>query len=446
METARARRDGLYLLILGNAVFLMVSLLLLSRPDSPAAMDFRTAYYSGRCLLHPSCDPYSELDIEALYRLHVERAPVPERDRAVVTRNVYLPTAFPFTLLFGMLPFDWAIVLWCLLIDGSFVAALWLIWRIAAPRAPVLVGTLLGLCLATSGSLAFLGNPAGFIVPFCVISACCFIYGRCIPAGILCLAVGLAFKPHNAALIWLCFFLAGQPYRLYAMKTLALFAAFSLPAIAWIFWISPHWLPELEENLHFYSQQGGMNDPSGGHGACLLTNLQTVTSFFWRDPRTYNLASYLVCAPLILFWAFLTLRAKTSTSTLWMALASASALTLLPVYHRQYDAKLIVLAIPACVSLWMARGILGRFAIAFTSLAFFVSGDLPWVAFLGYLSHQHWSTAGTAGRLLLALWDFPTPLGLLAMGAFYLWVYARQVGILRSHDTAADSIPRTVAQ
>jgi hypothetical protein len=439
MEKSRAWKDGLYLLLLGNVAFVLISLLLVSRPDSAAAMDFRTAYYSGQCLLHSPCDPYSEHDIDALYRRHVERVPVSARNRLVVTNNVYLPTSFPFTLLFGMLPFDWAIVLWCLLINCSLMVAVGLIWCIAAPRAPLLVGTLLGFCIATSGSLAFLGNPGGFIVPFCVVSACCFIYGRYVPLGIACLAVSLAFKPHDAWLIWLCFFLAGRPYRVYALKALAVFAALSLPAIAWVFWISPHWITEFGANLHFWSQKGGMNDPSGGHGACLLTNLQTVTSFFWADPHTYDLASYLICAPLIVIWVFLTLRARTSTSSLWMALASASALTLLPVYHRQYDTKLIILAVPACVALWMTKGALGRFAVAFTAVAFFVSGDLPWVAFLGYFNHQHWSATGRYGRLLLAVWDFPTPLGLLAMGIFYLWIYARLVRSPQAEETTAQA-------
>jgi hypothetical protein len=425
METTRARRDGIYLLVLGNVAFLLISLLLVSRPDSPAAMDFRTAYFSGQCLLHYPCDPYNVRDIDSLYKKHLERAPVSERNRAVVTNNVYLPSTFPFTLVLALLPFDWAIVAWCLLIDGSFVLAAWLIWRISSPQAPLPVGSLVGFCLATSGSLAFLGNPAGFLVPFCIIAVWCFIQGRFVPLGIACLAVVLAFKPHDAELIWLCFFLAGRPYRLYAWKTLCLVAAFSLPALCWLLWISPHWLTELAANLGSFSRPGGMNDPSGGHGACLLTNLQTVTSFFWSDAHAYDLASYLLCTPLFLFWIYLTLRARTSTKMLWLALASASALTLLPVYHRQYDAKLILLAVPACASLWATRTALSRWVMAFTCLAFFVSGDLPWVAFLGYVNSRHWSTTGTLGRLLLALWDFPTPLGILAMGVAYLWAYAR---------------------
>lgn len=445
MERTRAARDGLYVLILGNVAFVLISLLLVSRPDSPAAMDFRTAYYSGQCLLHALCDPYQPDDIEALYGKHVERAPVSERNRAVVTTNIYLPSAFPFTFVLALFPFDWAIVLWCILIDGSFVLAAWLVWRVAAPRAPLLVGTLIGLCLATSGSLAFLGNPAGFLVPFCIIAAWCFIEGRLVLVGIGCLTVTLCFKPHDAEFIWLCFFLVGGPYRIYAWKTLGAVAGVSLPAVAWVFVRSPHWLTEFAANLHSYSRQGGMNDPSGGHGACLLTNLQTVTSFFWPDPHLYNLASYLLCAPLILVWVYLTLRARTSAATIWLGLASASSLTLLPVYHRQYDAKLILLAVPACVSLWVVRGALGRWAVAVTGLALFLSGDLPWVAFLGYLNHQHWTTTGTWGRLLLALWDFPVPISLLAMSIFYLWVYAKEVGAWKSLESRGERSLRSAA-
>jgi hypothetical protein len=36
------------------------------------------------------------------------------------------------------------------------------------------------------------------------VAAWCFIKGRFIPAGILCLAVSLAIKPHDAGLVWLC--------------------------------------------------------------------------------------------------------------------------------------------------------------------------------------------------------------------------------------------------
>jgi hypothetical protein len=37
------------------------------------------------------------------------------------------------------------------------------------------------------------------------------------------------------------------------------------------------------------------------------------------------------------------------------------------------------------------------------------------------------------------VWDFPTPLGLLAMGIFYLWIYARLVRSPQAEETTAQA-------
>jgi hypothetical protein len=179
-----------------------------------------------------------------------------------------------------------------------------------------------------------------------------------------------------------------------------------------------------------------MNDPSAGHGALVLTNLQTVTSFFWPDPHTYDLASYLICAPFVLVWGFITLRSRPSSTTAWLGLASIAAFSMLPVYHRQYDAKLILLAVPACAQLWARRGATGWIALLVTTAAFVLNGDLPWVAFLAFVHHMQWSPAG---RVLTAVWDFPVPLSLLAMGVFYLWIYARYAFSVQPREGAEEA-------
>ena len=422
--TTAARKDGLYLMLLGTACFLLLGIVLMTFNRVPL-LDFRTAYYSGECLLQ-HCDPYSEADIARLYAQRVERWPVSERNLPVITRNIYPPSAFAFTISLALLPFELAQVLWCLLIACSFILAAFLMASIAAHDAPVVAGSLLGFCLANSGSVLYFGNPAGFVVPLCVIAAWCFLRERFVFAGVLCLAASLAFKPHDTGFIWLFFLLAGGIYRRRALQTLVLFASFSLPIALWVTYISPHWPRAIASTLQVFNGRGGMNDPSAGHGALVLTNLQTITSFFWPDPQVYDLASYLICIPFLIVWALITLRSRPSPSTTWFALASIAAFSMLPVYHRQYDAKLILLAVPACALLWAGRGALGWIALLVTTAAFVLNGDLPWVAFLAFVNHMHWSTAGPNGRFLTAAWDFPVPLSLLIMGVFYLWVYARQ--------------------
>lgn len=423
MNMTKARTDSLYLMILGAVAFLLFGLVLASGSRIPL-LDFRTAYYSGQCLLQGG-DPYSESDIDRLYSQRAERSRVSDRDLAVVTRNQYLPPAFALTFPLALLPFDLAQALWFVLIVGSFIVAAFSMWKVSAAHAPMLAAILLSFCLANSGSLIFFGNPAGFVVPLCVIAAWCFVTEQWISVGILSLAVGLAFKPHDTALIWIYFLLAGGIFRRRALQTLALFVAFSVPGVLWTARLSPHFLQEISANLNVFTVKGGMNDPSAGHGTEMLTNLQTITSFFWDNPHAYNLASYVICAPLLIIWAIATWRSRPSRENAWFGLASIAAFTVLPVYHRQYDAKLIMLAVPALAILWERRDKLRWIGLTLTTTAFVLNGDIPWVIFLALLKKLHLSTEASYGRFLTALWDFPVPLSLLIMGAFYLWIYMR---------------------
>ncbi len=289
-------------------------------------------------------------------------------------------------------------------------------------HAPLLSGCLVAFCAANSGSLIYFGNPAGFVVPLCVIAAWCFIRQRYELFGIACLVLGLAFKPHDVGLIWLFFLLAGGALRKRSLQTLAVIMGLSLLAAFWTFHVSPHWLREISSNMQVFSVKGGMNDPSGGHGTLVLTNLQAVTSFFWPDPQTYNWAAYLIFAPCFLAWTVVTLRKKMTEESSWFALAAIACFSLLPVYHRQYDAKLILLAVPGCALLWSRRGWLAWLALALTAVTFVLDGDLPWVLFLTAVSHFGLPTTGFWGRCVMAVWDFSVPLSLLGMGLFYLWV------------------------
>jgi hypothetical protein len=158
----------------------------------------------------------------------------------------------------------------------------------------------------------------------------------------------------------------------------------------------------------------------------MVISLQSILSVFWDDPRFYNLGSYLVCAPLLLAWAYVTLRARTTPSSAWLALASIAAISMLPVYHRQYDSKLLLLTVPACLMLWAEGGSLKWPALLMTTAGFVLTGDLTWAILLGFINHLHLGTTGFGGKILLVAQVAPAPLMLLAVGIFYLWVYARK--------------------
>ena len=329
-----------------------------------------------------------------------------------------------------MLSWGLAHTLWIALTAGSLIFGSWLIWRVGADDRPIVAGCLIGFLLANSELLIDQGMCAGIAVSFCVIAVCCFVRHRFVVAGIVCLALSLALKPQDTGLVWLYFLLAGGVYRRRALQTLFLTVVFSLPALIWVWHVAPNWIQELHSNIQSFSAPGGITDPgltsSGGHGLAMVISLQSIISVFRDDPRVYNLGSYLICTPLLVAWVFITLRFRTTPTRAWLALAAIAALSMLPVYHREYDAKLLLLTVPAGVMLWAEGGPIGRVALLLNTLGFVLTGDLTWAVLLGLINRMHPPATGLSQWILIALQVFPAPLILLLISVFYLWVYARE--------------------
>ena len=423
----RARLDGLYLLLLGSAVFLLLGVALES-VSRVATVDFRMSYYSARTLLE-HCDPYQESEVLRIAQAEGGTRPWDTGPRHVM-QYIYLPTAFSLTIPFAMLPWGPAHVLWLILTVGGLIFASSLMWLLCADCEPIVSGALIGFLLANSELLVITGNMAGIAIALCVVSVWCFVRERFVPAGILCLALSLACKPHDTGLVWLCFLLAGGVYRKRALQTLLVTVAVSLPAVLWVWHVAPHWVQEWQINVAALSARGAMSDPgltsAGAHGLGGLVSLQEVIGVYWNDPRIYNPATYLICAPLLLVWALATLRYRPSPRTVWLALAAIAALSMLPLYHRQQDTKLLLLTVPACAVLWAEGGLTGWLALLVNSAAFVLTGDLPWAIFFGLIYNLHLPSTPLAWQTLTAVQVFPVPLILLVTGVFYLWVYVRR--------------------
>jgi hypothetical protein len=202
-----------------------------------------------------------------------------------------------------------------------------------------------------------------------------------------------------------------------------------LPAALWVWHVAPHWIEEWQFNVSALSARGAMSDPgltsAGAHGLGGLVSLQEVISAYWNDPLIYNSATYLICVPLLLVWALTTLRYRPSPRTVWLGLAAIAALSMLPLYHRQQDTKLLLLTVPACAMLWAEGGLTGWLALLVNSAGFVLTGDLPSAALFGIIGHMHVPTTAVGTQMLIAVQVVPAPLILLVTGVFYLWVYVR---------------------
>jgi hypothetical protein len=397
---------------------------------SRGALDFQGLYYGSRCLLQHH-NPYNVSELEAVYRADGGESPSePIRARQIVTLYVNLPTTLLFIIPFAILPWGFAHLAWLMLTAASLSLAAFLIWDSGANYAPAVSGVLICFALANSEILFATGNAAGMVVGLCVVAAWCFIKGRFIPAGILCLAVSLAIKPHDAGLVWLYFLLAGGIFRKRAIQTLLVTIVLGGAAFLWVSHVAPEWVQGWHSNMSAITAAGGLNEPGPGSitgsTAGMVIDLQAAISIMRDDPRIYNSVSYMTCGALLLLWSVRTLKVQFSQSRAWLALASVAAITMLVSYHRPYDAKLLLLTVSACAMLWAKGGPVGWIALLLNAAGIALTGDVPLSILVVLTNNLHIDTVGIFSRILKTVLMRPTPLILLAMGIFYFWVYVRR--------------------
>jgi hypothetical protein len=402
----------------------------LVRAPADLMIDFKGVFYDARCLFQHA-DPYEVGEPLRVYL--ADGGPEPEPTdwgpRQALALDTNLPTTSVFIAPFAMLPWGTAQLLWTILTVGSLIVAAFLMWNLGANYAPLLSGTLICFVLANTEIFFPCGNTAGIVISLCMVAVWCFLRERFVWAGILCLAVSLAIKPHDAGFVWLYFLLAGKVHRKRALQTLLIAAVLGLAAIAWVTPIAPHWMQELHSNIAAHQLPGGVDNPglanATNRGPIIIIDLQSTVSVFRNDPRIYNSVSYLVCGTLLLVWAIRALRSRFSQTSAWFALAAVVPFTLLVTYHRPYDAKLLMLAVPACAMLWAKCGSTRWLALLVTSAGFAFTGDMSLTILDLHTKNLHISTAELSGQLLTVVLTRPTQLALLAMGIFYLWIYMR---------------------
>lgn len=427
------QRKALLLLLL-SAVVSIVWSLGIARNSYSGMGAFKAIFYGTRCLMQHR-DPYNPAVLQQVYRSEGGSFPSNPADASFFRRSmlicVNLPTSLFLIAPFALLPWRLAALLWMGLNAASLILAAWLIWRIAGRIALKPATLLIGLVLVNSELVLSTGNLAAVVTGLCIVAAWCFVEERFLFVGAVCLAIGLLCKPHDAGLVWLYFLLAGGARRKGAVEALGVVVALALPAMLWNFHAAPHWPQELRANMATLAAHGSVNDPGPDamtfHSPDPVICLQSPLSLIRDDPRFYNLASYAVCGLLLLTGAVRTLRVPFTRRNAWLALAAIAPLSMLPVYHRTYDAKLLLLAVPACAMLWREGGPRKWLAGVLTTLAIACTSDVPVVFLLTLMNGMKNSRLESPqGKLLTAFVFHPAALALLAMGLFYLWAYVER--------------------
>lgn len=210
--------------------------------------------------------------------------------------------------------------------------------------------------------------------------------------------------------------------------------ALGLPGLVLVWHVAPHWMTELHSNLSWFSARGSFGDPGPasvtGRDPDSMIDLQTITSLFCDDPRVYKPLSYLVSGLLVLLWSVTILKSKSSSARDRLALASIAAFSMLLAYHRQHDAKILLLTFPAFAMLWAEGGLVGWSALLLTVAAILLNGDITSIARIFFTKNLLAHSTGLVGKTLTILLARPIPILLVITGIFYLWVYVRYTSTL----------------
>jgi hypothetical protein len=359
-------KENLHLVVLGLSaiIFFVVGGLRAFR----FSHDLIPVYTGAGCLLK-GCNPHDTAQLEQQF---FQRGGVAaELPSWGIDVPVYPPSTFLVLTPLAFFHYSQARFLWFLLNGCLLVISAALVLSICPQCQRWLATILLSLILATSGILLVLGQPAAFAISLVIIASYLFLRARFLALGALLLMLSLAVKPQIGGLIAI-YFLTQKPSRRYA--AIALAGALALLVCASLSLglhpQSANWTSTLRANLSATLGPGGSADPrQANQEAVGDTNLQTLTSIFFADAVTFNLIAYATFLGLLITWIIVVPRSNASPDVHYLALAALAILSLLPVYHRFYDTRLLLLTVPAVVIVFQKRRILGGVIAVLTVLA-----------------------------------------------------------------------------
>jgi Glycosyltransferase family 87 len=350
------------LLILASLVFLGLGALRASYPHN----DFVQVYAGALALLH-GLDPYHG------------------------TSLVYPPSILVAVFPVALFSLRTAWLLWFAINGALFILAVHLVVGLCPPRHRRLAIVLGAVILAGSSQLLAVGQPSAPAIALAAIGGYCLIRDRMPGAGTAALALSLAIKPQIGGLLAIYWAIRG-PHRRYAIAALAGFAALLVCGILVIQARAEgaQWATSMRSNLAGAVARGAVNSPGTADKASAELNLQTVTAVFFRTREIYNGAAYIVFGILLAAW----LAAEVQLMRLiarplqqLLSMGSLAVLTLLPVYHRSYDSRLLLLALPAALIVLERRRVEGILLCVLTASSI--------------VSIQHWLQLGLARAGLL---------------------------------------------
>jgi hypothetical protein len=403
---------------------------ILRHPLVEIVQDFAPVFGGASCLTE-HCNPYRQSDLERQILISGgDLQDLPSRHQEV---PVYPPSTFAVVLPFTAFPYHLASILWVLFGALTISFAAIVVTLMCLQSNVALASIMVCTILISNGGVYAAGNP-GTLATGLALIAIWLIQTRnsrrqrLLAALLLGVGTALKFTVAGPLFLWL---LLDSKSRRPALVGIGLSLLLLLmPAI----WLSHHavsasWAMDLSKNLALASSPGGTNDPTPeGTDAGGFTNLQTVFAVLNPYPAFYDRLTWFTCAAIGAVWILGVLRWKQDRRKLsGPALGCLACLILLVTYHRIYDARILLVTVPALAALSADNRLL-----TFTACLLTTVGACPFVLSLAErLKHigHFWQSSSSIGALLLTRC---APLALLVLAIVYLWLLFQQRGGARS--------------
>ena len=347
--------------------------------------DFIPIYTGSRCVLH-GCSPY---DPGALYHEFVSAGGTGFNPRLWTNGvSVYPPTTFIVALPLAPLAVKTMGSIWMSIVLLGVCGTALLMADLAADYAVLAAAVPIAVLLCSITIVGELGQPAAIEVGILGVSLWAAVKQKWPLATGALLTIGFVFKPQLAVALALWMFL--QPgYKRRVVLRASAAAVVIICATLILFSARPatrSWFPQLMSSIatvqqpHHYDANGvetklfnsnfiGPENPDSES----MTDVQVVAAVW--SLRWANAISAAVFFILISIWGWAWRRAPKTYDAALIALGSLCPLTLLPIYHRQYDAVLLLLSMPAVSILWRYGKLWGLYAITVASLAAILVSD-----------------------------------------------------------------------
>lgn len=308
--------------------------------------DFMSPYIQAKAWAEGK-DPYSAQVLVSLWPADNARPTWADMDAAqgALERKRGMPTPYPLTSLVLLSPFTlmhWttAFRLWVLLTVGAVLASAVALISICnasiwQPRSQLFLAAMFALAPMHTGLAA--GNPAMLSISLGVFAIAAALSGRTTWAGIL-LAIAVCLKP-TVAIGLLLYFFARREWKITAISS-ALVVLVELTGIFRCLTSGLHWLSSYLADADRIFGPGSLADfTRAGAVRFNMVNGQIFFYSLFANARAANLLCWLTFFLLAAWWAFLSFRSRGSEV---LVISAISILSLVPIYHRAYDAGLLV--------------------------------------------------------------------------------------------------------